>query len=56
MTDLRGDRPDLPELELLELRVRTNLNEVWRGVRRETGAPVAVKLSATPSGSDALRQ
>lgn len=51
-----GDRPTLPRLELIELRVRTNLNEVWRGVRLDTGAPVAVKLALTPSGPDALRQ
>jgi serine/threonine protein kinase len=56
MTDGRGDRPDLPGLELLELRVRTNLNEVWRARRGDSGAPVAVKLSATPEAADALRQ
>jgi serine/threonine protein kinase len=56
MSEARSDRPDLPEVELLELRVRTNLNEVWRGVRRSSGDPVAVKLAATPSGSDALQQ
>lgn len=49
-------RPNLPEVELLELRVRTNLNEVWRGLRRGSDQPVAVKLSLTPAGSDALRQ
>ena len=56
MSDERGDRPKLAGVELLELRVRTNLNEVWRGERRDGGAAVAVKLAATPSGSDALRQ
>jgi eukaryotic-like serine/threonine-protein kinase len=51
-----GDRPELPGLELQELRVRTNLNEVWRGVRKESGAAVAVKLATTAAGPDALRQ
>jgi serine/threonine protein kinase len=55
VTEDCGERPTLPEVELFELRVRTNLNEVWRGVRRDSGAPVAVKLAATPSGPDALR-
>jgi len=56
MTDDRADRPTLPGIELLELRARTNLNEVWRGVRRDSGAPVAVKLAVAASGQDALRQ
>jgi serine/threonine protein kinase len=56
MSGESGDRPDLPELDLLELRARSNLNEVWRGLRRATGEAVAVKLALTSSGSDALRQ
>jgi len=56
MSGERGDRPDLPEVELLELQARSNLNEVWRGLRRGSEEVVAAKLALTPSGSDALRQ
>lgn len=56
MTDEAGAVPNLPGLDLAELRVRTRLNEVWRGVRRDTGAAVAVKLARTPAGPEMLRQ
>ncbi len=48
-------KPELPGLELHELVARTNLNEVWHGVRSE-GSPCAVKLALTDTGSDAFRQ
>ncbi len=48
--------PALPDVDLLELRVRTKLNDVWRGRRRSDGTPVAVKLAATAAGPDTLRQ
>jgi serine/threonine protein kinase len=56
MSSSDGDRPTLPGIELLELRVRTNLNEVWRGVDRRSGQPVAVKLAVTAGGPEALQQ
>jgi serine/threonine protein kinase len=56
MSDAAGDRPTLPGLELIELRARTNLNEVWQAVRTESRALVAVKLALTTTGPDALRQ
>jgi serine/threonine protein kinase len=48
-------KPELPGLDLHELVARTNLNEVWRGVRKE-GGDCAVKLALTDPGSDAFRQ
>jgi serine/threonine protein kinase len=54
MTD--ESKPCLPGLELLELKARTRLNEVWRGIRTQDQAPVAVKLAATPEGPEMLRQ
>lgn len=45
----------IPGLTLDERIVRTNLNEVWRGTRERDGAPVAVKLAASPAYERMLR-
>ena len=46
----------LPDVELLEPIVRTNVSEVWKGTRRSDGASVVVKFPATASGPEMLRQ
>ena len=56
MTHSLREKIDLPGVELVELVATTNLNEVWRGVRRDDGAPVAVKLPVANQGPEALRQ
>jgi serine/threonine protein kinase len=55
MTDVEG-RPVLPDIDLAEAIVRTNLSDVWKGFRRADGAAVVVKFATTSSGPDMLRQ
>ena len=48
--------PVLPGIDLVEPIVRTNLSDVWKGVRRADGADVVVKFPTTSSDPDSLRQ
>lgn len=45
-----------PGIRLLEPVSRTNLSEVWKGVRAADDVPVAVKFASGPCSADMLRQ
>ena len=49
-------RPGLPAVDLTESIARTNLSEVWRGIRRADGADVVIKFATTTSGPEMLRK
>jgi serine/threonine protein kinase len=56
MSDAAETRPTLPGIDLLEAIVRTNLSDVWKGVRRSDGAAVVIKFAAAATDPEMLRQ
>ena len=54
MSDSEFVPPRVPGIRLVESMVRTNLSDVWKGVRNSDGADVVVKFSTTASGPEML--
>jgi serine/threonine protein kinase len=48
--------PPVPGVDLVEALVRTNLSEVWKGIRGSDGAAVVVKFATPASDAAMLRQ
>ncbi|NUN50445.1 MAG: protein kinase [Candidatus Brocadiae bacterium] len=55
MSDPRTSPGEMGDVILEERIALTNLNELWRGRRREGGAAVAVKIPISPAAESALR-